>query len=73
MGALFGAFFREKGRLIAALAVHQTLERPPGGVVLQILAEELDVEVAGEPEGHVAGNVRREQEVLRLPQRVIGG
>ena len=34
MGALFGAFFREKGRLIAALAVHQTLERPPGGVVL---------------------------------------
>ena len=57
--------------LIALSAVDEVMHRAARGVIFQIFAEELHVALAGVAERHVARDVRREQEVLGLAQRMI--
>ena len=49
----------------------EVMHRAARGVIFQIFAEELHVALAGVAERHVARDVRREQEVLGLAQRMI--
>ena len=57
--------------LIALSAVDEVMHRAARGVIFQIFAEELHVALAGVAERHVARDVRREQEILGLAQRMI--
>ena len=48
-------------------------KRTARGIVFQIVAEHLHALVAGVAERHVARDVRREQQIFRAAQRVVGG
>ena len=48
-------------------------ERTARGIVFQIVAEHLHALVAGVAKRHVARDVRREQQIFRAAQRMVGG
>ena len=48
-------------------AIDEALERAASGVVAQVLTEELDAAGARPAHGHVARDVRREEDVRRIP------
>lgn len=58
---------------VALFAVDKVVQRTARGVILEVLAEERDIALAGVAKRHIARDVRREQEIFCLSQRVIGG